>query len=471
MGTEIGHTYFENDDWPEFAERLARETETLRQVVAAGKHSKSVPVGGFEIEAWLCDAGMRPAPRNAEYLECLNSELAMMELAKFNFELNNTPQPLSGDAFARFSDEMHRTCRRANRTAESMGIRALTIGILPTVEPGDFCMENMSQMKRYEALNAQIFKERFGRPVELDIAGEHEALKLSHDSVMLEAGATSFQIHTQVPFAQAHHYYNASILASAPMVAVSANSPFLFGKQLWHETRIPLFEQAVDTGEGLSRVSFGSGFAKENLLECFEENARAYDILLPILFDAESEPFGHLRLHNGTIWRWNRPLIGFDGDGALHFRIEHRVMPAGPSLIDMLANAAFYYGVAAMLTETCAGGEAPCEFETAQRNFYGAARSGLGAEIVWNGRSLPVQKLILDELLPLAETGLNVLGIDGTDAAHYLGIIEARVRSSQNGAGWQIGFAQRHGRDMRKMTEAYWRHQQTGEPVHTWEIK
>jgi hypothetical protein len=470
MGTEIGKIFFEAQDWPRFARRLRQETEALKKLAAAGEHSQSAPVGGFEIEAWLCDREMRPSACNAAYLQRLDSDLATMELAQFNFELNNTPRMLRGDVFAAFTEEMHRTCKQANAVAGTMGIRTLITGILPTLEPTDFCMANMSRMKRYEALNTQIFKERFGRPVELDIAGEHEALKLRHDSVMLEAAATSFQIHTQVPFAQAHHYYNASILLSAPMVAVSANSPFLFGKQLWHETRIPLFEQAVDTGEGLARVSFGSGFAERSLVECFEENERAYDILLPILFDAEEEPFGHLRLHNGTIWRWNRPLIGFDDDGTLHFRIEHRVMPAGPSLADMLANAAFYYGTAAVQSDACAEGSTACDFDTAKRNFYDAARDGLDARITWEGRTLPVRTLILEQLLPNAEKGLERLGIDAADAAHYLGIIEARTHSGRNGARWQIDYVRRYARDMRKMAEAYWEHQQTGAPVHTWEV-
>jgi len=469
MGTEIRSTLFTQEDWSEFSKQLEAETRLLHRRIRDGAYSASRPVGGFEIEAWLCDAQMRPVPQNAPFLARLDTPLATMELAKFNFEFNNTPRPLGTNALGAFAEEMYRTCRQANRVAGEMGFKALTIGILPTIAPADFCMQNMSDMKRYEALNTQIFKERGGRPVELDIAGEEERLLLRHNSVMLEAGATSFQIHTQVPFAKAHHYYNASILASAAMVAVSANAPFLFGKQLWHETRIPLFEQAVDTGEGLARVSFGSGYAEESLLECFEENLQRYDVLLPIRFDEDTEPFPHLRLHNGTIWRWNRPLIGFDADGTLHFRIEHRVMPAGPTLVDMLANAAFYYGTATILGDACAAGAPACDFPTAKANFYAAAQAGLNADVVWEGRHLPVRTLILETLLPMARAGLLRLGIDAADIDRYLGIIEARTRSKRNGAQWQIDYIRRHGHDMRKMAEAYWHRQQTGEPVHTWE--
>lgn len=471
MGTEIGHSHFRADEWPRFTERLEEETALLKEKASGSicPHDSTL-VGGFEIEAWLVDKQMRPAPRNTEFLEYLHDDMASMELAKFNFELNNTPQQLCGDAFGRFAEEMHATCHTANATAERLGLRALTIGILPTLEPSDFCLENMSELKRYRALNEQVLRERGGRPVELDITGEKEHLKIRHNSVMLEAAATSFQIHTQVPFEQAHHYYNASIIASAATVAVSANSPFLFGKALWHETRIPLFEQSVDTGEGLPRVSFGSGFAKESILECFDENLMVYDVLLPILFDEKAEKFAHLRLHNGTIWRWNRPLVGFDGNGTLHFRIEHRVMPSGPTLVDMLANAAFYYGLVASLARMCEEGDCPCNFATARSNFYTACRKGLQAGIHWRGKRKNVRELVLQSLLSLAREGLDSMKIDKKEIGKYLGIVESRVEKGQNGAVWQLEYIKRFGDSMQKMTEAYWHHQQIGEPVHTWSI-
>ncbi|WP_201352642.1 glutamate-cysteine ligase family protein [Hydrogenimonas urashimensis] len=471
MGTEIEQDRFRSDAWPEFSERLRNETEHLKELYKNEKCSRNAYVGGFEIEGWLVDEKMRPAPRNEEFLRRLHDDMASMELAKFNFELNNTPRPLCADAFGQFAAEMHHTCKTANETAENMRLRALSIGILPTLKPSDFCLENMSGLKRYRALNEQVLKERGGRPVELDIAGKNERLTMRHDSVMLEAAATSFQIHTQVPFESAHHYYNAAILASAASVAVSANSPFLFGKTLWHETRIPLFEQSVDTGEGLQRVSFGSGFAKESILECFDENVDAYDILLPILFDAEPEAFAHLRLHNGTIWRWNRPLIGFDEDGTPHFRIEHRVMPSGPTLVDMLANAAFYYGLAASLAPQCAQNRYPADFSAARSNFYAACRDGLDARIEWNDRKEKIRDLVLNTLLPLAREGLESMKIDEKDIERNLGIVETRVAKGQNGAVWQLAYVEKFGKDMQKMTEAYWHHQRIGEPVHTWSVR
>lgn len=471
MGTEIDSTVFTAEDRERFSEALAHETDTLKQLVEQENYSSRPPVGGFEIEAWLCDEQMKPAPENHRFLDRFESDLATMELARFNFELNNTPHPLTADAFKDFAAQMRRTCKIASKTADMMGLRALSIGILPTVTPADFCLENMSQMKRYEALNAEIFRARKGRSVLLDIATNREHLKLRHDSVMLEAAATSFQVHTQVPYSQAHHYYNASILLSAATVALAANAPFLFGKTLWHDTRIPLFEQAIETGEGVQRVSFGSDFAQEGLLECFEENLHAYDVLLPSLFDETDEPFKHLRLHNGTVWRWNRPLIGFDDDGTLHFRIEHRVMSAGPTLVDSLANAAFYYGTATRIAAELSKGRIPCDFETARENFYTAARDGLDAHIQWEGRSLRLSSLILERLLPDAVKGLHMLGIGEDDIVRYTAIIEARVVSGQNGSCWQRRYLEKYGRDFHALCEAYWRHQQQGEPVHTWRIE
>jgi hypothetical protein len=56
-------------------------------------------------------------------------------------------------------------------------------------------------------------------------------------------------------------------------------------------------------------------YARESILECFEANRTRYPVLLPAVMDEPPESLAHLRLHNGTIWRWNRPLIGFDEQG------------------------------------------------------------------------------------------------------------------------------------------------------------
>ena len=198
---------------------------------------------------------------------------------------------------------------------------------------------------------------------------------------MLEAATTSLQLHLQIPPDQAARYYNAAIILSGPMVAATSNSPYLFGKHLWEETRIPLFEQSVSIGShknsktvNFKRVSLGTGFATTSLLECFLENRDHFPVVLPVKYDEPPENLAHLRLHNGTIWRWNRPLIGFDSEGQPHLRIEHRAIPAGPSIIDTVANAAFFTGMMANLVDSTTPPEQNLSFAQTQKNFYEAAQ-------------------------------------------------------------------------------------------------
>ena len=259
----------------------------------------------------------------------------------------------------------------------------MLIGTLPTIREEDLTLDNISPLNRYYALNAEVLRRRGGTPLRIDIDGR-DRLVSEHYDVMMEAATTSFQIHLKTPARLAHRFYNASVAASGPILAACGNAPFLFGRTLWEETRIPLFEQAVVV-PGPARVSLGSGYAQASCLELFEENLRDYSALLPIAFDEPPEKLRHLRLHNGVIWRWNRPLIGFDDGNAPHFRIEHRILPAGPSLVDMIANAALYLGLARHLALGSASGDGGLPFEAARANFYAAARDGLDARLRWPG--------------------------------------------------------------------------------------
>ncbi len=476
MGQEINRTDFTKGDFECFRHRLEDETLALKRRIESSRCSQQPPVAGFEIEAWLIDDAMAPASVNERFLEEFDDPFACPELAKFNIELNNEPVRLEGQALSRLHHSLEEIWPRACRSAGSIGVHLLTIGILPTLKQSALNLANMSKLNRFRALNEQILRLR-GAPIHLEIVG-HEHMKTEHSDVMLEAAATSFQIHIQAPLNRAHHYYNAAILASAPVVAVSANAPYLFGKDLWAETRIPLFEQSIEVGgfEGaahgpLHRVSFGSGYARRSILECFEENLNHFPVLLPITQDSEREAFEHLRLHNGTIWRWNRPLIGFDDDGTPHIRIEHRVVPSGPTVVDMLANAAFFYGLAEYLSRRAVDPEPLISFAQAKDNFYQAARFGMNAPIVWlNGSRSRIKPLLLKELLPNALLGLLQLGIDRGDAQQYLAVIRQRVESGQNGSEWQRRFIAAHGSDFRTMTNSYLTNQKSGRPVHEWNL-
>lgn len=477
MGQEINSTHFTQADFDAFYKYLETETESLNQLIKQGLCSQKSPVAGFEIEAWLIDNEMNPVALNQAFLETFNNPLATTELAQFNIELNNQPASLQGKALGQLHAGLEQTWRSACKTANDLNVNLLMIGILPTLRQTDLTLANMSELKRYQALNQQILHLRGNQPLKIAITGK-ESLSIQHHDVMLEAAATSFQIHLQCPLDIAHHYYNAAVIASAPMVGISANSPFLFGRNLWSETRIPLFEQAIEVGgyDGaaygpMRRVSFGIQYARHSIMEFFHINLDHFPILLPMQYDYPTTHLEHLRLHNGTIWRWNRPLVGFDDDGTAHIRIEHRVMPAGPTIIDSIANAAFFYGLAKQLCDIAVQPQPVMAFSQAKDNFYQTARYGLNAHITWlDGKKYHLQNLIESRLIEMARLGLEKLEIDANETSMYLEIIRQRNATGQTGSQWQRDYIAKTGSDFNTMTRAYLHHQQTGQPVHTWEL-
>ncbi|MCC5794890.1 MAG: glutamate--cysteine ligase [Chromatiales bacterium] len=471
MGEEIERRYFDAGDFTLFRQKLDEETGLLREYFRRGRFSPRGDVAGFELEAWIIDRDGRPLPGNERLLNALRSPLVVPELATFNIELNGSPTSLSGRAFSRLHEELATTWRRCTEAARELGAGLVAIGILPTVDEAMLNSAFMSRMVRYQSLNDRLMALRDGRPFAIDIDGE-DPLSIMHDDVMLEAAATSFQLHLQCRPDEAVRSFNASLAIAGPLVGVSANSPFLFGHALWDETRIPLFEQSVAVGERFRpRVSFGRGYVRESLLEIFEQNQADHAILIPAVHDEPPERFSHVRFHNGTLWRWNRPLLGFDFDGQLHLRIEQRVVPAGPTLRDCIANAALYYGMVAALRTQPVPVEELLNFEAARANFYAAARDGLAAELTWPGTGqgpAPLRTLLSSHLLPLARRGLESLGITASDIDDYLGVIAARVSNGQNGAAWQRAWVRRHGRNWAGLVARYCSLQQQGEPVHTW---
>lgn len=476
MGQEIEGSHFKKQDFQRFFARLKQETQLLEQWFAEKRFDNDKTVTGFELEAWLVDAQYQPAPINAEFLSAMNNPLVYPELASFNVEFNFTPQQLSGDALTKSQTEMAQLWRAGCETAAQLDSQLVMIGILPTVDNPHLTMKHISSMNRYYALNEQVLRLRQGRPLQLNIQGiDH--LRASHMDVMLESATTSFQIHLQVPLDLAVAAYNASVIVSAATVAISANSPFLCGKNLWAETRIPLFEQAVEVGgyEAAShgpmrRVTFGSGYLQQSVFESFKENIEHYPILLPVLIEDPLEKFSNVRLHNGTLWRWNRPLIGIEDD-CYHLRIEHRVVPAGPSVPDAIANAAFYFGLVNNLMQWPHRAEDQLPFNQAKDNFYAAARNGFDAQVTWlDGNKYNVRSLVLEKLIGIAALGLQSAGVNAADIDRYLGIIEQRAKNKRNGAAWQRAFVDKYGADMRSLTKAYVERQNTAEPVHLWDL-
>jgi gamma-glutamyl:cysteine ligase YbdK (ATP-grasp superfamily) len=471
MGQEISVSHFKYHDFHRFEGLLAREMEVLHEWFREGRFSAQRAIGGLELETWIVDESGFPLPVNDELLRRIDSPDVVPELSRFNVEFNAEPQPLARRGLEILESELGRTWAACDQIAAGMGASVLAIGTLPTVTDQLLSLKNMSSSLRYRALNEQVLRLRQGRPIRLEIEGR-ERLTTEHVDVMLEAGTTSFQIHLQVPCSEAARFYNASLILSAPLVAVAANSPLLFGRILWDETRIPLFEQAIDVGGGrFPRVTFGSGYAESSLEECFIENLLHYPVMLPLAMDDISEHLAHIRLHNGTIWRWNRALIGFDRPQAPHLRIEQRVPAAGPTIVDMAANMAFFFGLAEALATAVVPPENRMSFYTSRANFYLAARYGLDAQLIWlDNEPSPVCDLVLRNLLPLARQGLARLAVESDVADRLLGIIESRVSAAQNGAVWQRRFIERHGRDLALLTREYRDRQRAGIPVHTWEV-
>jgi len=470
LGQDIETTGFSAAELAEFRSRLERETQCLAAMLAAGALAAGPKVAGFELEAWLVGPDQRPLPRAPDLLARLADPLVVPELATFNLEFNGTPRPLVGQALSRMAAELETTWNRAQAVAHQVGGRLAMIGILPTVRPEDLTLANMTPLNRYQALNSQLLALRQGQPPHLDIQGR-QRLELIRQDVMTESATTSFQIHLQVPAAQAARVHNLSTLLSAPLVAVSANSPLLFGRDLWRETRIPLFEQTCSMGNsGLrERVTLGTGYTRGSILDCFQDNLEHYPVILPVLQDEPEERLAHLRLHNGTIWRWNRPLIGFDADGTPHVRIEHRVVPAGPTVADAIANAALYFGAIQDLLNEPEEERDPLPFATAQSNFYAAAHLGLEAEIPWqDGRVARLREILARDLLPRARRGLRDLGIDAAEITTC--VIAGRVATGRTGADWQRAYVERHGPDLAALTQAYLDRQRSGQPVHEWPL-
>lgn len=464
LGEEIETTGFTRADKARFAGRLAQETDIARALFAQDRFSRDGHMLGFEVESWIVDHNYAPSSINQHLLETLNNPLVVPELSRFNIELNCDPLPLEGGALTQAYDALTGLWTACNDVAHRLDANLVMIGTLPTIRDEDLMLANMSPLNRYYALNKEVLRLRGGRPMRVDIAGRDHLIS-EHKDVMLEAATTSFQIHLKAPADLAHLYYNASIAISGPILAACGNAPFLFGKALWEETRIPLFEQAVKV-PGPARVCMGSGYASRSLIEVFEENLRDYDALLPIAYDDPPEAMRHLRLHNGVIWRWNRPLIGFDDGGAPHFRIEHRILPAGPTFIDMIANAALYLGLVRAIALAGECGTGGLTFVDARQNFYAAARLGLDARLVWPGEGeIAAGRLLLERLIPAARGGLADLGVAEAD---FLDVIEARVKTGQTGAAWQRKALEARGGDLYSMMAAYCERQRSGAPVHQW---
>jgi gamma-glutamyl:cysteine ligase YbdK (ATP-grasp superfamily) len=489
MGQDVEHRVFTREDRTRFRGKVRECLDVFARMLGDSQLCDDRPHTGIEIEFNLVDEHEDPALRNADVLEAIADPDFQTELGQFNIEINIPPRTLHGDALSGFETAIRASLNEAESKASTVGTHLVMVGILPTVRPGHMTAQTLSANPRYELLSDQILAAR-GEDIRVDINGR-DKLSVTTDSIIPEAACTSTQLHVQVSSDDFAAYWNASQAIAGVQLAVGANSPFLLGKELWRETRIALFEQATDTrseelkAQGVRpRVWFGERWIN-SIFDLFEENVRYFPALLPITDDEDpaavleaggTPGLSELRLHNGTIYRWNRPIYDV-ANGRPHLRVENRVLPAGPTVADTMANAAFYFGLVRALVREDRPLWSQMSFSAAEENFHVAAQQGIDAPLYWPGLgSIPATELVLRRLLPLAHAGLESAGVDTADRDRFLGIIEQRCVTRRNGATWlahsfrsrRRGGSQDPFDAMRAVTGRYRELMNSNEPAHTW---
>ena len=473
-----------------FIAHLLRDIHALEHMLDTGLIESGVHRIGVEQELFLVDTAWHPAPLALDILERIDDPHYTTELGLFNLEINLDPLVFEGDCLSQLEGQLNRSLATVRAAAHQCGAEVVLSGILPTLRKSDLALTNMTPKPRYRTLNTILTQLR-GDDYEFQLKGADE-LNLKHDSVMLEAGCTSFQVHYQVEPAEFPQCYNIAQAMTAPLLAAAANSPLLFGRRLWRETRIPLFQQSVDTRrasthlrERAPRVSFGQQWVDHSILDLIQEDLARFRVLIGTPSEEDSlhllEQGGlpelqALRLHTGTVYRWNRGCFGIGG-GKAHIRIENRVLPAGPSVVDEVANAAFFLGLLRGGQQTYGDITQKMPFHNAEINFLAAAQRGLEAQFTWlDGQVVLARDLIRQDLLPLARHGLRTAGLNPADIERYLGVIEQRVTVGLTGSSWLL----RSLADMREtdtqaarlsaLTAATARRQWAGSPVHEWSL-
>jgi len=489
MGTQEIQASWTDEQQRAFLRRLLNDLRALERMIEEGKFEEGVRKIGAEQELVLVDRAWDPAPVAVEVLARINDDRVTTELAKYNLEVNLDPLPLSGSCLSQLENNLKDGVKLVREAAIRSGAQPLLTGILPTLSTGDLCSDNITPRDRYYALEESISKAR-GGSYELRIHGADD-LTIDHDSVMLESLNTSYQIHYQCSPSEFAMLHNIAQLITAPTLAAAVNSPILFGKRLWRETRIAIFQQTVDTRgktpderDVLYRCRFGEDWTNDSVLENFRSDIARFRLLF--IDDSDEDPFEildrgeipslrSLQTHNSTIYRWNRACYGA---GAIpHLRIENRVLPAGPSIVDEVANSALWFGLMAAGPELFGDVRKKLDFDEARSNFAASAREGLEAHIEWlDGGSYTASDLLQQELIPAARQGLKSLDVDAGDTDRYLDIIEERVKSRQTGARWILqSAAAMKGQSTRAerlatITAGIAQGQRSGAPVHTWPI-
>ena len=486
MGIDIDKTTFEAADFKAFGKRLEQNLESLQALLARPGFGAGPASIGSEMEMYIVDASGYPLYANEEIEEEAKDPQLTLELNRYNLEFNLSPVPARGAAFGALENELRGFLDALHGHARGLDAQVIPIGILPTLQNEHLSLDYMTDRPRYHALNKGLARVRKGG-YHIDIAGE-DHLSLHGEGVTVEGANTSFQVHLQVPADQFAAHYNSSQLTAPLAMALAANSPLIAGCRLWKESRIALFKQSIDLRDPghhdwrqPARVSFGQGWLRKTAWELFAGNVALYQPLIPLLFDPVANEsvarLPELCLHHGTIWPWNRAVYSHLGGG--HMRIEFRYLPAGPTVSDMLANAALCIGWALGLRDSADQYVARLPFRFAEYNFYRAAQDGLDATLIWPRKhsggleERPISDLI-EEFLPRAREGLDMLDLDKADVDRLWKIIEERFDTGQTGADWQLKSFADYSRSCdineacRRMLADYVSNVRDGTPVAGW---
>ncbi len=490
MGEQNVRLNTEESASQEFMKSLLVEVQALERMLEKGMIESGKRRIGAEQEMFLVNRAWKPTLTALEVLEKLNDERFTHEIGLFNLEANFDVRDMEGKALSEMEAEAQEIYIKARKAAAECESEIALVGILPTITKENLGLDAMVPTVRYKALNEALRRLR-GEDFQFTINGIDQ-LNVKHDNVMLEACNTSFQVHFQTGPEEFPRLYNIAQAVTAPLMAAACNSPVLWGRRLWHESRIAVFEHSIDARSeahqkrGLkSRVHFGDRWIDESVVEIFKEDIARFRVILTT--DTEDDPMGKvergeapelnaLRLHNGTVYRWNRACYGVH-KGVPHLRIENRVIPSGPTVIDEIANATFFFGLMAGMAEQFDDVRAHFKFDEVKANFLAAARDGIRAQMNWlNDQHRPAQDLILNQLLPMAREGLQATGIDQDDIDTYLGVMERRVAERRTGARWALESLYEMGEEgtldqrLRCLVSSMVQQQVEGKPITEWTL-
>lgn len=489
MGEHRVHDTSDEQRTRTFMRAMLDDIRALEMMIDKGLIERDVRRVGVEQEMYIVDAHDYPAPVSDRVLRAIDDARFGTELARFNLEANLDPCPLGGDFLRTMEASLKSVLAQADRAANTVGACIVLTGILPTLQNEHVTLANLTPEVRYQCLNDTCMAVR-GERFTLVIDGV-DHFESSHDCAVVEGASTSFQFHLQVAPDEAGPLYNLAQLITAPILAAAANSPVLFNRRVWHETRVALFERSFEyrstpqlARDFPTRVGFGEAWVGDSVVEIFRENAMRHHVImvrdpvddpLQVLNEGRIPELGALTLHNGTVWRWNRPCYGIT-DGKPHLRIENRALPAGPTIVDQVANVALFYGLMEGMAIDARNIPHRIAFADARLNLFAAAQHGLAARLTWlDGQRTGAGQLLQQQLIPTAREGLAALEVPAEDIDYYLGIIQERVSSGRTGARWLLDSLSnvaevKRAAICRQAVQEVYQRQGRSVPVHRWDL-